>query len=115
MCERITAPDDINADKGTHTIMHAHHALGIVGDEGEAMLHAVEARLATIGQKIEAAFRLLRRKGEVVFAAQLSPVVLLRLGQHEDNLQGGGVLAETLDGAHQHRPASDGQELLGNV
>ena len=87
--------------------MDTYDSLGIVRNECQTVLHAMEARLATIGQLI---FDI-----KVILLAEFLPIVLLCLGQHEDNLQGRGVLAETLDGTHQNRSPTYGQELLRNI
>ena len=75
--------------------MHSHYSLGIVGNEGETVLHAMEACLTTICQSVF--------HGEVVFLTQLFPILLLSLRQDEDNLEGRGVLAEPLQCPHQYR------------
>ena len=103
----VAIPDDIGAGEGAHAVVDADNTLGIVGDEGQSVLYAMEARLAAVGQLILHA--------EIVLLAQLQPIVLLCSGQHEDDLQGGGILAEPLDGAHQDGSATNGQKLLGNV
>ena len=87
--------------------MHTYHTLGIVRDEAQAVLYGVEACLATIGKEVGHA--------KAVLLAQRVPVVLLRLGQHKDDGERGGVFMEALYGAHEHWSACYGQKLLGHV
>ena len=37
---------------GTYTIVHCHHALGIVGNERQAIAHRFETRRSTIGKQV---------------------------------------------------------------
>ena len=87
--------------------MHTYHPFGIVGNKRQTMLHRVEARLATIGNLIDDL--------EIVLLTEIIPIFLLRLRQHEDNLQVLRVLAEPLKCAHQDRLPAYRQELLRNV
>ena len=52
---------------------------------------------------------------EVIFLAELAPIVLLGVGQYEDDADGFAVLTETLYGSHQDRLAVNGEELLRQV
>ena len=45
----IAASDDVDIGERTYTVMYAHHALGIVGNQGETVLDGVETCLATVG------------------------------------------------------------------
>ncbi len=47
-CYLIAVANDISAGERAYTVMHTDHTFGIVGNEGEAMLYAVETGLATI-------------------------------------------------------------------
>ena len=103
----VAAADDVDAGEGAHAVVDSHHALGIVGNQCQSVLYGMEARLAAVGQLVVHV--------EVILAAQLSPIVLLRLGQHQDDLQLTGILAEALQRPHQHRTTANGQELLRYV
>ena len=50
----VATTDDVYRDKRSHAVVNAHHALDIVGDEGEAILNGVETCLATVCKKIGA-------------------------------------------------------------
>ena len=99
--------DDVCGDEGSHAVVHAHHALCIVGDECQAVLHGVEAGAAAVGQLVADV--------ELVLAAQLMPVALLFARQHQDDVQLFRVLAEAHQRAHQHRNAAHGQKLFGHI
>ena len=105
----VAAADDVEGGEGSHAVVYAYYALGIVGYQCEAVLHGVETCLAAIGQEIRSPPVLPQLgEGEIILLAEFAPVLLLGLGQHEDDLQFGRVLTEPLDGAHEHRPAADG-------
>ena len=98
---------NLNAGEGSHTVVDTYDSLGIVRNECQTVLHAMEARLATIGQLI---FDI-----KVILLAEFLPIVLLCLGQHKDNLQGRGVFTKALNSTHQYWPPTYGQELLRNI
>ncbi len=106
-CRGVAAAYHLHRGEGSHAVVDAHHAVGIVGYQGQTVLHGVETGLTAVGQQIV--------NLEMVFLAELLPVVLLCHRQHQDDLQGGGVLAEALQGAHEHRSAVHGQKLLRDV
>ena len=87
--------------------MYAHYALGIVGNQGQSVLYRVETGLPAVGQLIVFV--------ELMLLAKLLPVVLLSLGEHQDDIHFGQCLAKAQNGAHQYRHSCYGQELLGNV
>ena len=87
--------------------MYPDDALGVIGNQGQSILHGMETRLSTIGQLI------LHIK--MILFAEPAPIVLLCLGQYKDNLQIRIVGPEPLECPHQHGLPSDWQELLGNV
>ena len=103
----VAIPDYFDTGEGTNTVVNAYHTLGIVRHLGESVLHGVEASLTTIGQSV--------LHVEMIFLAELMPIVLLGFWQYQDNLQISIVLPESLQRPHQHRLATNGQELLGNV
>ena len=103
----VAVADHLDAGEGAHAVVHSHHALGIVRHFGKSILHGVEACLSAVGQGI--------CHIEMIFLAELVPIVLLGLGQYQDDLQIGIVLPESLQRPHQHRLPADGQELFGNV
>ena len=112
----VAAADDVDRGEGSHAVVYADYALSIVGYQGEAVLYGVEAGLAAVGQKVKPPPVLPQLgKGKVILLAEFAPVLLLGLGQHEDDLQVGRVLTEPLNGPHQHRPAPNGQKLLRNI
>ena len=59
----VLVTDDLDGGEGAHTVVNADHTLGIVGYQGEAVLHRVEPRRSAVGQLI---FHL-----EVVLVAEL--------------------------------------------
>ena len=87
--------------------MHAHHAVGVVGDEHEPVDDAVEARCPTRRHVVALV--------EMILLAELSPVFVLLLGQHQDDVQLAVVLSKSPDGAHQDGHAAHWQELLGHA
>ena len=103
----VATTDNIDAGERTYTVVYANHALGIVGNQCQTVLHRMEASLAAIGQQV--------LHLEVIFFAELLPISLLRLGQHKDNLQVLGILAEPFQCPHQYGLPAYWQELLRNV
>ena len=53
--------------------------------------------------------------GEAVFAAKLSPIVLVVLGQHKHDVHLLVILAKAAYGVHEHGHAVDGDKLLRYV
>ena len=96
----IAVTDHLDAGEGAHAVVHTHHALGIIGHEGEPVLHGVEAGLSAISKLI--------LHVEVVLFAEPVPVVLLGLWEHEDDLEISGILAKALQRPHQYGFPADG-------
>ena len=103
----VAVADDLDRREGPYTIVYTHYAFCVVRNQSQSVLYAVEARLAAISQLVI--------DSEIVFFTELSPIVLLSLGQDQNDLQGGGVLAEAFQRPHQYRLSAYGQKLLGNV
>ena len=103
----VTATDDLDAGERPYAVVHTYHPLRIVRHEGESVLYGVETCLSAIRQQI------LHLK--MILFAEFLPIVLLRLRQHEDDLQVLRIRVEALYRPHQHGLPANGQKLLGNV
>ena len=103
----IAVANHVNAGEGAHSIMHTNYSLCIVRNLCEAVLYRMEACFASICQLVVYV--------ESVFLAKFLPIVLLCLGQDEDNLQGRRVLAKPFKGSHQYRFSTNRQKLFGNI
>ena len=57
--------------------MNGYHALGIIGDQRQGVLDTEEALAAAVGYLIVL--------GEMVYLAEMLPVILLILWQYEDD------------------------------
>lgn len=87
--------------------MDGHYTTRIVRHQSQSVARTLETCRATVGQLIRNVKRILR--------TQRTPIVLLLLGQHEDEVQLRVVVMKTLQRAHKHGTAANGQELLGHV
>ena len=68
----IATADDINRHERPYSVVYTDHTLGIIRYQCQPVLYAMETGLPAISQLIALV--------EMVFVAELSPIVLLRLG-----------------------------------
>ena len=106
-CHLKASVDDIHRDERAHAVVESHNAVGIVGDEGKSIAGALETGGATVGKDMG--------NGEMILLAELVPVFLLILRQHDDYLHVSIVGMEALDGAHENGATANRQELLGYI
>ena len=94
--------------KGAHTVVNTHKGiLSPVGHKRQSVAHRMKTRFPARSNP--------DRGVETVGSAELLPIGMLLGRQHQDDADVGQRTHERIDGAHQHRPAVDGKELLGHL
>ena len=73
-----TIVNHADSREGAHTIVHANDAFSVVGNELKAVFNGVEARLSAVRNLV---FRV-----KSIILAELTPIVLLRFGQYQDDV-----------------------------
>ena len=102
----ITAIDDLVRHERAYTVVHSHESLGSI-DKCQAILHGMEAGGTTIGNAMG--------YSKLVLSAELLPVGLMVVREHEDNLYGAITRMKGVERAHQHRTTLNRDKLLGQL